>query len=392
MYTQILTMLILRKVPEVAANSGQFPQKCRGIYFGDYGQPVYEGTNKIPNKPRRDHLIIQVHAVGVNPVDAKHLVGDKLPHDKPDWHKKYHQSKVKDAGCGFDFAGIVVAASKIQRTKYPFGTRVYGITSPFDGSFAEYIQVPASQVAKAPDHLSLEECAALPLVGLTAIQALSPFVVPNQSRVLVVGGSGGTGHVSIQVARALGAKDIVTICSTRNVEFVKECGANRVVDYTTTDDIIEELKSMTHPEGKDHDEPFDLVMDCVTSGDPGDAQHNYPARIRNPSAGIVAESTHLYQRLGGKYSDWIRALFARQKMIPRSWVWKDTRERLFWIDVNNTADQLKELAKWADDGKLKPKVQKIYPELTAESVQQAFDDMNGRRVQGKVVISVVQKN
>ena len=170
MYTQILTMLILRKVPEVAANSGQFPQKCRGIYFGDYGQPVYEGTNKIPNKPRRDHLIIQVHAVGVNPVDAKHLVGDKLPHDKPDWHKRYHQLLVKGYGCGFDFAGIVVVAAS-ENTNYPLGTRVYGIMSPIHGAFAEYIQVPTSQVAKASDNLSFEESAALPLVGLTAWQA-----------------------------------------------------------------------------------------------------------------------------------------------------------------------------------------------------------------------------
>ena len=84
-------MPILRKEPEATDSSSQIPQKCRGIYFGDYEEPIYEGTNKIPNKPRRNHLIIQVHAVGVNPVDAKHLIGDKLPHDQPKKRQKYHK-------------------------------------------------------------------------------------------------------------------------------------------------------------------------------------------------------------------------------------------------------------------------------------------------------------
>jgi NADPH:quinone reductase-like Zn-dependent oxidoreductase len=353
----------------------------RGIYFGGFQQPVYERTEeKVCLKPQRNHLLVQVHAVGLNPVDAKQVIGDKLAYEWKTIRKVAHNLLVKHTRVGFDFAGI---SMNEHHPEFPIGTRVFGTMPPLQGSCAEYIQVPLHQVAKSPQQWSMEEAAAMPLVGLTAWQALSPCIAPEKSsRVLIIGGSGGTGHVALQVAKALGAHDIVTICSTRNIDFCKECGATQVLDYTQSEDIMQDLQQLVSRQ----QQQFDVILDCVTSADPEDARHEYPKRVRNSTLGIVAPN-HLYQRLGGTWSDWIRAGLARTRLFPIKWLWKDPRERLFWIRFPHSSHELEELAGLSSQ--LKPKIQKVYPEMTAATVQQAFGDILSRRVQGKVVIQVV---
>lgn len=372
-----------------STSAGSTNSSCRGIYYGGFEEPVYERTEEkagVIMKPnRKNHLLVQVHCVGLNPVDAKQVIGDKLAYDECTAIRKLaHYLFVKNTRVGFDFSGVVsMNATTAAHPDYPLGTRVFGTMPPRKGSCANFIHVPLHQVAKIPPAWSMEEAAAMPLVGLTAWQALSPHIVPETSKVLIIGGSGGTGHIAIQVAKALKARDIVTICSTRNIDFCKECGANHVVDYSQSDDgIIQDLKRMTC-QGQ---QPFDLILDCVTSADPKDAQYDYPRRIRNSANNITAPN-HLYQRLGGLPSDWIRAGLARTKIFPHKWLWKDPRERLFWIRFPDSSHELDELARLSDQ--LKPKIQKVYHAMTAATVQQAFDDILSRRVQGKVVIQVI---
>lgn len=350
------------------------PRYSRGVYFGGFGQPVYERSEKL-RRPSSSQVLVKVHAVGLNPVDAKQVIGDKLPYNWTNLRRWAHNTMVMNTMVGFDFSGIVVQE---DHPKFPKGTRVFGTMPPLKGSCAEYLCAPANQIARASDKLSLEECAALPLVGLTAWQVLSQQIVRDESNVLVIGGSGGTGHIALQVAKALGACQIVTICSTNNIEFVKRCGATQVVDYRRSADVVEDLKAYG---------PYDTIVDCVTSADPEDARHGYPSNIRN-TPGLVT-SNHLYQRLGGECPDWIRAALARPKIFPHSWLWKDPRERLFWIRFPHSAHELDELTRMADLGQLRPAIQKTYSGLTADSVQQAFDDILSRRVQGKVVVRVV---
>jgi NADPH:quinone reductase-like Zn-dependent oxidoreductase len=287
---------------------------------------------------------------------------------------------VKNTRVGFDFAGEVVEGQD------PFnkGAKVYGTMPPFQGSFAEYIRVPRHQIALAPTNISMDEAACLPLVGLTGWQALSPQVKPGQSSVLIVGGSGGTGHVAIQIANALGAKSVTVICSTRNIEFVKLCGATNVVDYAKENDIIEALQRQMV-------EPFDVILDCVSSGDPRDASYNYPERVQHASDPPLVAKNYLYLRLGGKWSDWIWAGLAHPGIFPHSWLWKDDQECMFWIKFRKSAPGLKELTTLVEDGKLKVRIQKVYPEMTVDTVQQAMDDLLLHRAQGKVAIRVSQR-
>lgn len=356
-------------------------------------------------------VLVQVYAVGLNPVDAKGVIGDKLPLNWTRLRTWMHNFFVKGTRMGFDFAGKVLPDTDYDidggdgHTARPFppGTFVYGTMPPLQGSFADYVRVPLHQIAKAPaniafgegsntassnvESLTVEEIASLPLVGLTAWQALSPYIVPRESSVLIVGGSGGTGHVAIQIAKALGAKHVVTICSARNFAFVRHCGATHVVDYMSqSSDVIQDLQHLVMRELDG--QRFDVILDCVTSGDPRDAQFGYPERIRYAFPAIVTPD-HLYQRLGGHWSDWIRAGLARQGVFPHSWLWKDPRERLFWIKFPHSTAALQELTKLVEMGKVKPRVEKVYPTMTVDTVQQAMDDVLTRRVQGKIALQVL---
>ena len=230
-----------------------------------------------------------------------------------------------------------------------------------------------------PTNYSFEQAAALPLVGLTALQSLQPHIhKPSTSTsVLVVGGSGGTGHVALQVAQALGAVHVTSICSSKNADFCRRCGATHIVDYTQND-LSKQLE--TAP-GR----PFDVVLDCVTSADPRDQRNDYPTLIQKNSD--ILSSDYVYRRLGGSSPDWIRARLERYGVN----CWKDKHEKLFWIRFPHSSGELQQLQEWAQAGKLTPHVSNVY-DFSADGVRSAFDALLGRRVQGKVVVQVYKED
>jgi NADPH:quinone reductase-like Zn-dependent oxidoreductase len=316
-------------------SSLQVPTMQRSVVFGDYQGPVQEKIEPIPQTIGRNQLLVQVHAVGLNPVDAKQVVGDKLPDG---WFKKLlHNMMVRNTRVGFDFAGTVVESSKSSehQQQYPPGTNIFGTMPPLKGSCAPYIVVPTHQVARMPPNISFAQAAALPLVGLTVWQALQPHLVAGQSNnnVLVVGASGGTGHVALQVAKALGANQVVAVCGASNVDFCRSCGATQVINYQDGD-VVARLEQLGVS--------FDLVLDCVTSADPRDSSLNYPRQIQSSN---ILSNNCLYQRLGGFTPDWIRASLKRAGLPP---CWRNPQEQLFWITFPHSSEQLKELGKLAE--------------------------------------------
>ncbi len=168
-------------------------------------------------------VLVEVRAVGVNPVDAAVRAGYYPILGEPPFT------------LGWDVAGVVRAVADDVH-ELAVGDRVLGMPRfpQQAATYAELVVAPAAHLARVPDGLDDERAAALPLVGLTAWQALvqTADVGPGQ-RVLVQAAGGGVGHVAVQIAKARGAH-VVATASTGKVDFVRGLGADEVVDYTRT--------------------------------------------------------------------------------------------------------------------------------------------------------------
>jgi alcohol dehydrogenase len=174
---------------------------------------------------RDDEVLVQVHAAGVNLLDSKIRDGEFkliLPYRLP-------------LILGHDVAGVVVrVGSRVRRFKP--GDEVYArLADGRIGAFAEFSAIKEDDVAIKPKALTMEEAASIPLVGLTAWQALigRARLQPGQ-RVLIHAGSGGVGTFAIQLAKHVGAT-VATTTSTANVDLVRSLGADIVIDYKKED-------------------------------------------------------------------------------------------------------------------------------------------------------------
>lgn len=174
---------------------------------------------------RDDEALVQVHAAGVNLLDSKIRDGEFkliLPYRLP-------------LILGHDVAGVVAKVGpRVQQFKP--GDEVYARTDDFRiGTFAEFVPVKEASLALKPKGLTMEEAASIPLVGLTAWQALvEKAKLKKGQKVFIQAGSGGVGTFAIQLAKHLGAT-VATTTSTANVALVKSLGADVVIDYKTQD-------------------------------------------------------------------------------------------------------------------------------------------------------------
>lgn len=205
--------------------------------------------------PKRGEVLVKVQAIGVNPVDwkmrtsgplrlAARLLGPKPP-----------------VVIGVDFAGVVESVGPGVTRAAP-GERVVGGTN-FSrgqrGSYADTVLVREDQLCRIPDAVDIAVAAALPVSGVTAWMAVIDLggirkVAPAARRVLVLGASGGVGQLAVQIAKLEGAF-VVGVCSTKNVEMVRDLGADVVLDYTQGD-ALEQARAHR---------PFQVVVDCVGS-------------------------------------------------------------------------------------------------------------------------------
>ena len=194
----------------------------KALTFKRYGKSPEIGLVDLPRPtPKADELLVQVHAVGLNPIDNMIPTGMF----KPVLHFQL------PATLGSDLAGIVVAVGS-QVTRFKPGDAVFA--SIFDlgrGSLAEFAVVPESAAAMKPENLDFVQAASIPMVGLTAWQALKERAhLQAGQKVFIPAGSGGIGTFAIQLAKHLGAT-VGTTVSTGNIELVRNLGADEVVDY-----------------------------------------------------------------------------------------------------------------------------------------------------------------
>ncbi|TDF23055.1 NADP-dependent oxidoreductase [Delftia tsuruhatensis] len=307
---------------------------------------------------RDDEVLVQVHAAGVNQLDSKIKDGQFkliLPYRLP-------------LILGHDVAGVVVKAGPRVRQFKP-GDEVYARTDDFRiGTFAEFVPVKESSLAPKPKGLTMEEAASIPLVGLTAWQALVETAkLTKGQRVFIQAGSGGVGTFAIQLARHLGAT-VATTTSAANFELVRSLGADVVIDYRTQDfeDVLHDYDVVLNSQdGKTLGKSLRVLKGgakLISISGPPD-----PAFGRNIAAPAFVR---LVMRL---LSSGIRRR-ARSCGIDYSFVF-----------MKADGGQLREITRLIEAGAIRPVVDKVF---AFESTNEALAYAEAGHAKGKVVIKI----
>jgi alcohol dehydrogenase len=307
---------------------------------------------------RIDDVLVQIHAASVNPVDLKIRDGTLkliLPYRLP-------------FVLGNDLAGVVVrVGSGVQRFKP--GDEVYARPDENRiGAFAELISIKEDAVANKPKKLTMEEAASIPLVGLTAWQALVERAnLKTGQKVLIHAGSGGVGTFAIQLAKHLGAI-VATTTSTANVEWVKRLGADIVIDYKK-DDFANIL----------HD--YEVVLDTLG----GETLHK-SVRVLKPGGKLISiagpPDPDFAKKIG---ASWILRLAMRvlsHRIRKRA---KRHHVSYSFLFMRPSGDQLHEIGSLIDSGAIRPVVDRVFP---FESTKEALAYVEKGRAKGKVIIKV----
>lgn len=213
-------------------------------YIEDFGgsERIKSGELEKP-EPGEGELLIKVDAAGVNPVDAavvKGMLNQMIPADFP-------------AIPGWDVSGTIEQLGHSAR-RFEEGDKVYAYARRPEikhGTFAEYIAIAESYVAKRPERLTAEESGGIPLVGLTAYQALfDAGNLKEDETLLILGASGGVGSMAIQLAKWKGAA-VIGVAGSSNQEYMQKLGADEIIDYSKGD--VGEAVRKAVPDGIDMD-------------------------------------------------------------------------------------------------------------------------------------------
>jgi len=324
-----------------------------------YGKTRSTRIGELPEpEPGDDDVLVQVHAAGVNALDSKIRNGEfklLLPYRLP-------------AVLGNDVAGIVIrVGSRVRRFKP--GDEVYARPETARmGAFAERIAMNESVVAIKPAALDMEQAASLPLVALTAWQALVDRAnLSKGQKVLVHAGSGGVGTVAIQLAKHLGAF-VATTTSTANVEWVRSLGADVVVDYRK-EDFAASLRD------------YDVVLNSL-----GTDVLEKSLRVLKPGGKLISISgppdPDFAKDIG---ASWI--LRQVMRVLSRR-IRKQAMRRgvsYSFLFMKESGEQLRKIAALVDAGIVRPVVDRVFG-LDAAGEAMAYVDQG--RAKGKVVVKV----
>ena len=200
----------------------------KAVLYTKFGPPdVLELHDIEKPSPKEDEVLVRVHAASINALEWRRFT-------LPTIMVRIMTGGIrepKDKSLGADFAGRVEAAGS-GVTQYKPGDEVFGFRR---GSFAEYVCAPEKWIALKPANISFEAAAAIPLAGLTALQALRDSgKLQAGQKVLINGAGGGVGTFAVQIAKSLGA-EVTAVCGPRNLEVARAAGADHVIDYTKED-------------------------------------------------------------------------------------------------------------------------------------------------------------
>ena len=289
--------------------------------------------------PDAGEVLVRVRAASVNPYDWHAVRG------RPYIARLIIGLRPPNRGIpGGDAAGIVEAVGE-GVTEFRPGDEVVGRCR---GAFAEYAVALASQLVQKPDRLSFEEAAAIPMAGITALQAVCDHAaVKDGQRVVVNGAAGGVGSFAVQLAKSCGAH-VTGVCSARGVELVRSIGADEVIEYDTRD--FTEL------------DQFDVIIDTVG---------NRP--IRELRRAMVDNGALISVGGGGlsrKLATKVTNRFVTQHMVG------------MFANLNHT--DLRRICDYADSGEIRPAVGRRY---VLDEAADAIELVEGGHATGKVILT-----
>ncbi|MFT2212514.1 NADP-dependent oxidoreductase [Rhizobium giardinii] len=315
------------------------------------------GESPVPELKDND-VMVEVHAAGVNPLDSKIRDGEFkliLPYRLP-------------LILGNDVAGVVVRVGANVR-QFKAGDKIYARPGQARiGTFAEYIAVHAADVAMKPNNLTMEEAASIPLVALTAWQALVERAkLKKGQKVLIHAGSGGVGVIAIQLAKHLGAY-VATTTSTANIALVKSLGADLVVDYKK-DDFEKVLQG------------YDVVLNSL-----GKDTLEKSLDVLKPGGKLISISGPPdpdFARQNG--SGWL----LRQVMrLLSSSIRRKSKSRgidYSFLFMTANGGQLGKITSLIEAGEIRPVMDRVFP---FERTDEALAYVETGRAKGKVVVAV----
>ncbi len=310
----------------------------KAVQYNTYGGPDVLEINENAPKPSisATQVLVEVYAASVNPFDSKVREG----------YLQKNLPLIFPVTIGGDFSGVVTEVGK-EVMGFNVGDEVYGQSININGgsgSFAEFIASNAGNTAIKAKDLDYIQSASLPLVGVSAIQALEQHInLQKGQKILINGGAGGVGSIAIQLAKAKGAY-VATTVSSHDVEFAKQLGADEVIDYKT-----QAFETML----KDFDAVFDTVGQQTT---------DTSFAILKPGSILVAMSARPNEN------------FAKQHKVTAISQATDSSTK--------NLDRLRELV---EQGIIRPQIDKVFP---FDQAKKAFKYAEEGHPKGKVVIKI----
>ena len=302
--------------------------------FGDLNQ-IKVGELDKP-EPTEGEVLIKVKAAGVNPVDAavaRGMLKDAIPAEFP-------------VIPGWDVAGVIEDRGYSAR-RFSKGDKVYAYARRpkiKHGTFAEYISIPESYVAKCPDKLSMDEAGGVPLTGLTAYQSIfDAGKLKGGETIMILGASGGVGSIAIQLANWKGAT-VIGVAGSSNQDYMKDLGADYTIDYSKGD--VGEAVDDIAPDG------IDMIFHC--------------------SRGDSLAQSHNRLKEGGR-------LISITNSDPK----RRDDVHFQYVFVEPNATQLEHLSELADSDALKVPVSKTFK---LDDAQKALQEIESLHTRGKTVI------
>ena len=328
--------------------TGQSPT-MRAVTYSCYGAPEVLAVGEQPRpEPAPDEVLVRVKAASVNPMDWHFMRGS------PYFMRLMSGiGRPKDVRLGTDFAGVVEAVGG-DVTRFKPGDAVFGGAV---GAFGEYVVRPQDRsIAHIPAGVGFASAAAVPVAGLTALQALrDKGRLQAGERVLINGASGGVGSYAVQLGKTMGA--VVTgVCSTRNVERVLALGADTIVDYTQSDYTEQTAQ-------------YDLIVDLV-------GNHSVLANSR-----VLAPGGRMVMVAGG-HGDWLGPL---RNPVMATVLSPFLEHEFTTLLAQLNGPDLEHLASLMASGDLKSVIDRHYP---LSQVAEAIAYSETGRARGKIIIDV----